>query len=51
MPCLFQSEKFTDQGSNLSVMVSSMCQPDGGFWLNSILDVFMRVFWMRFLNQ
>ena len=26
------------------MMVSFMCQPDGGFWLNVILDVFMRVF-------
>lgn len=42
-----QSEEFTDQGSNISVMVSFMCQPDGSFWLNVILDVFMRVFWVR----
>ena len=26
-----QSEEFTDQGSNISVMVSFMCQPDEGF--------------------
>lgn len=43
-----QSEEFTDQGSNMWWLV--LCQPDGGFWLNVILDVFMRVFFLDEIN-